>query len=470
MPVAAGKVRPGELAIHRRVAYKRAVVTTRYATADDGAHLAYHVRGTGGVDLLVSSYGFISVASFDDEPHFARFLDHLGSFCRLICFDWRGIGLSDPFDPAHPPSLERQAKDVVCVLDAAGSERAAFLATFLAGSAAIRFAASYPTRTAALVLVNTTARLAKGPGYEFGVPLPVLQRFTDEVIEPAGAADTSAVVAVHAPSVAGDERFLTWWEDAGRHGASPAIALSVQRSLSDIDVRDLLPAIDAPVLVLQGRDTLWLRAGHGRFLAEHIPGATYVELAGADTPPFTENSEVILEEIEDFLLGTRHLHDRDRVLSTVLFTDIVRSTGRAVELGDRQWRETLDRYDDVVAKQIARHRGRLVKTTGDGALATFDSPARAIRCAQAIQTSVVALGLEVRAGLHSGEVDVRGGDVSGIAVHIAARVIETARPGEILASSALPPLLIGSGIEFESRGGHELRDVPGTWELYAVQP
>ncbi len=445
------------------------VVKTRYATTNDGAHLAYHVRGAGDIDVLFPSYGFISVAAFDEEPHIASFLERLGSFARIICFDWRGIGLSDPFDPANPPSLELQAHDVLAVMDDVGSNRAAFFASLLAGPIALLMGATHPDRIAALVLVNTTARVVEADDYEFGVPVDVARRFADEVIEPAAEADAASVVAVHAPSVAGDDRFVAWWEDAGRRGASPAIARALQLTLFDVDVRDLLPSIHIPTLVLQRRETQWFRPGHGGYLAEHIPGAQLVELAGADMPPFTGNAEVILEEVEEFLTGSRHLHDdAERILATVLFTDIVGSTVRAATTGDRQWLDTLDRYEEVVAREVTRHRGRHVKSTGDGTLATFDSPARAIRCACAVRDALAPLGLQVRSGLHTGEVDVRGADIGGIAVHIAARVMALAGSGDVLVSGAVPPLLIGSGIDFEARGEHELKDVPGAWQIHAV--
>jgi class 3 adenylate cyclase/pimeloyl-ACP methyl ester carboxylesterase len=445
------------------------VAETRYARADDGAHLGYQIRGSGPVDLLVPSYAFISVAAFDDEPHCARFFERLASFARLICFDWRGIGLSDPFDPAQAPSDERLARDVVAVLDAAGSERAAFLATLLAGPPALRFAADFPDRTMGLVLTNTTARGVEAPDYEFGVPLAIAHRFTEDIIEPEGDVDTAAVVAVHAPSVAGDPQFVRWWEEAGNRGASPAIALAYQKAFIETDVRALLTSIQVPTLVIQRRDTEWFRRGHGQYMAERIPGARYVELPGRDMPPFTENPELVLEEIEEFLTGARHVQDdARRLLVTLLFIDIVGSTSRAAQLGDQRWRELLDQYHRRVAQEVTRHRGQLVKSIGDGALATFDSPARAIRCARAIRDALQPLGLEIRAGLHTGEVDVLDRDVGGIAVHVASRVMGLAQPGEILVSSALPSMVIGSGITFESRGEHELKGVPGSWAIHAV--
>jgi class 3 adenylate cyclase len=445
------------------------VDATRYARTVDGSHLAYQIRGEGAVDLLVPSYAFISFTAFDEEPHCARFIERLQSFARVICFDWRGVGLSDPIDPARVPTTASHAQDVQCVLDAAGSERAAFLASLLAGPFAIQLAADAPERLVGLVLCNTTARVIAEPGYDFGVPVAVAQRFTEEAIEPAGGADPAAVIAVHAPSVAADMHFLRWWDDAGRRGASPAVARAFQNALLDTDVRSLLPTIRVPTLVIQRRDTLWFLAGHGQYMAEHIPDARYVELPGADMTPFTENAETVVEEIEEFLTGVRHVqNDASRVVATVLFTDIVESTSRAAAVGDEQWRETLDRHHQVVAREVARHRGLHVKSMGDGTLATFDSPTRAIGSARSIRLALEPLGLQIRAGLHAGEVDVRRDDVGGLAVHVAARVLALARPGEILVSVALPALVIGSSIEFEPRGEHELKGVPGRWPLFAV--
>jgi len=445
------------------------MVATRYATADDGARLAYQVRGAGPVDLLIPSYGFISVATFDEEPRCAWFLERLQSFARLICFDWRGIGLSDPFDPARPPTLDRAAEDVRSILNRVGSAQAAFLASLLSGPAALQFAASAPSRAAGLVLVNTTARCLAAPGYEFGVPELVASRFTEEVIEPDADADSGAVVAVHAPSVASDPAFVHWWEDAGRRGASPAVARAYQTAFLATDVRALLPSIRVPALVIQRRDTQWFRREHGAYLAERLPGARYVELPGTDMPPFTENADLVVEEIEEFLTGARHVHDDgDRPLATLLFTDIVESTSHAARLGDHQWRELLHRYHERVSREVVRFRGNVVKTLGDGIIGTFDSPARAVRCAMSTRDAVESLGLQLRAGLHTGEIDLTDGDVGGIAVHIAARVMALAEPGEILASGALPALLVGSGITFEPRGEHELKGLPGTWPLFVV--
>jgi class 3 adenylate cyclase len=444
-------------------------VRTQYARADDGAHLAYNVRGDAPIDLVVPSYGFISVADFDEEPRCRRFLERLAEFARLICFDWRGIGLSDPFPAAQTPPLDRLARDVVSVLDAAGSARAAFLASLLSGPPAIQCAVDAPARIAALILANTTARGLAAPGYEFGIPRAVAERFTEEVIDPDANSDAAAVVAVHAPSLATDPTFVQWWEDAGRRGASPAIARAYQMTFLETDVRDLLDSVRVPTLVLQRRETQWFRPGHGRYLAERIREARYVELPGADMPPFGENADAVVEEIEEFLTGARHIEDdANRVFATLLFADIVESTSRAVEIGDQQWDLVLSRYRDRVQHEVARHRGRFVKSIGDGVLATFDRPAPAIRCATAVREALAPLGLQIRAGLHAGEVDVREGDVAGIAVHVAARVMALADPGDILVSAALPSLLIGSGIAFEPRGEHELKGVPGTWPIYAV--
>ena len=320
-----------------------------------------------------------------------------------------------------------------------------------------------------MLLVNTTARVLAAPGYEFGVPVSVAQRFTDQAIDPSGATDAAAVVAMHAPTVATDANFVQWWDDAGRRGASPAIARAYQSTFLETDVRDLLGSIKVATLVIQRRDTGWFRRGHGVYMAERIPEARYVELPGTDMPPFTENADAVVEEIEEFLTGTRHIEDdANRVFATLLFTDIVESTSRAVEVGDQEWELVLSRYREQVQQEVARHRGRFVKSLGDGVLATFDRPARAVRCAAAIRDALAPLGLQIRAGLHAGEIDVHDDDIGGVAVHVAARVIALAQPGDILVSAALPSLLIGSGITFAPRGAHELKGVPGSWAIYVV--
>ena len=442
-------------------------IGTSYAQSGD-ASIAYQVVGEGPVDLLMSSYGTISVDSFDDEPHFAWFLEQLGSFARIIRYDRRGVGLSDPIVPSAPPTLEQDVDDAIAVLDAADVGGVAVFGTFTSGMPAILLAATHPARVDALVLANAYARVERSSDYPFGIPTELLRRFEEEVTSPASSIDTADMMTALAPSVASDERFVRWWEDAGRRGASPATARALWSVGFYADVRELLPSVQAPTLVIHRRDCRWTRVEHGRYLGERIPGAKYVEIPGADTPPFTENAELVLEEIEEFLTGRRHDQRHDRVLATVVFTDIVGSTEQAASQGDRLWRELLDRHDAMVRRQLARFHGEEVKTTGDGFLASFDGPTRAIRFALAVRDGARQLGIDIRAGAHTGEVELRGDDLGGIAVHIGQRISSLAGPGEVFLSSTVKELAAGSGIELDDRGSHRLEGVPDEWRVFAA--
>lgn len=442
-------------------------IATSYAQSGD-ASIAYQVVGDGPVDLLMSSYGTISVDSFEDEPHFARFLEQLGSFARVIRYDRRGVGLSDPIVPSAPPTLEQDVDDAVAVLDAADVGRVAAFGALASGMPAILLAATHPDRVEALVLVNTYACLERAADYPFGIPTEVLRRFEEEVTHPASTIETADMMTTLAPSVASDERFVQWWEDAGRRGASPATARALWSVGFHADVRELLPSVQAPTLVVHRRDCIWTRVGHGRHLAEHIPDSKYVELPGTDAPPFTENAELVLEEIEEFLTGRRRDHRHDRVLATVVFTDIVRSTEQAARRGDQQWCELLDRHDAMVRRQLQRFHGHEVKATGDGFLVSFDGPTRAIRFALAVRDGARQLGIDVRAGAHTGEVELRDADLGGIAVHIGQRISSLAGPGEVLLSSTVKELAAGSGIELDDRGSHHLEGVPDEWRVFAA--
>jgi class 3 adenylate cyclase len=438
--------------------------TTSYARAADGGYIGYQIMGDGDLDLLISSYGSVSIDSFDELPQLAHFLDELGTFARLVLFDWRGVGLSDPRPPDPSPVLPHEPADALAVLDAIGAP-AALLAWLNTGPTAITLAAQHPSRLRSLILVNTLPKLVRAPGFEFGVPPEVAQSFDDEVIEPGGVGDTD-VVRLHAPSMARDETFVRWWDDGGRRGASPATAHQIMRGLVEADTRDLLPQLQVPTLVLHGTDVEWYRVEYGRYLAANIPDAKLVELPTGDMTVFTVASDQAIEEIEEFLTGTRHVHEPARELMTVVFTDIVESTRQLSTLGDRQWRKVLDEYERAAAREVTRFRGRVVKTTGDGMLAVFDSPARAIRCATAMVSGAT---VETRAGVHTGEVELRGADIGGLAVHVCQRVSAAARSGEVFASRTVTELVAGSGFEFTDRGVHELRGVPGTWQLYAVE-
>jgi class 3 adenylate cyclase len=398
-------------------------------------------------------------------PSFAGVFRRLASFSRLIRFDMRGSGLSDPFNLADLPSLEQQAADMSAVLDAAGSERAALVANGHGGLLAVFFAATYPERVSALVLDGCHPRLAQAPDYPWGVPKEVVD---DAVAAVAGGRGGREALKYRAPHAMLDPAFVAQYERYSRSVNSPATGRALAEMFVSADVRPALSAVQAPTLVLYRSGDRYTGKPHSVYLAGHIQGATLIELPGDDNIIFAGDSDADLDEIEEFLTGTRHSTVVDRVLATVLFTDIVGSTDRAVQLGDRAWRTLLDAHDGVVRRQLERFRGRVVNTMGDGFVATFDGPGRAIHCACAIRDAVEALGIEVRTGLHTGEVEVRGDDVAGIAVHLAQRVSAQAGPGEVLVSRTVTDLVAGSGIQFEDRGEHELKGVPGSWRLYAV--
>jgi class 3 adenylate cyclase len=433
----------------------------RYARNGD-VSLAYQVLGDGPLDIVLVS-GFVSHQEVMwDDPVAARTADRIGSFARLILYDKRDQGLSDRF--GRPPTLEESMDDLRAVMDAAGSERAALYGISEGGPMCQLFAATFPERVTALVLYGTYARMIEGDGYDIGVPDETLATFGDILVR-----DWGSPVGLHmfAPSVAEDERFRDYWGRLLRSGSSPRSAMALMDLYRQIDTRSVLGSISAPTLVIHRSGDRAAPVAWGRYLSEAIPGARYVELAGVDHLPMVDADE-ILDELEEFLTGTRLDHEPDRVLATVMFTDIVASTARAAELGDRRWRDLIETHDALVRRQLERHRGRAVKTLGDGFLATFDGPARGIRCAQAIRDGVRDLGVEIRAGLHTGELEVVGEDVAGMAVNIGARVGAKAEPGEVLVSSTVTDLVVGSGLQFRERGTHELKGVPGQWRLYAV--
>jgi class 3 adenylate cyclase/alpha-beta hydrolase superfamily lysophospholipase len=435
---------------------------TKYAKSG-GVNIAYQVTGEGPFDLVLVPGWVSHVENAWEEPSFARFLHRLKSFCRLILLDRRGTGLSDPV--AKLPTLEQRMDDVRAVMDAAGSKKAALFGISEGGPMCILFAATYPERTSALVLYGTFARGLYDPEYP-SAPTPAqIERFLERVDREWG---TGMTARMFAPSIAQDDRHVQSWGRFERLAVSPGAARTLIHMSVSSDVRHVLPVIRVSTLVLHRSGDQVALVGGGRYLAEYIPGAKYVELSGEDHFPWTGDADAVLDEVEEFLTGARHGPELDRVLATVLFTDIVGSTERAVELGDRQWQELLEHHHRLVRSELNRFRGREVDTAGDGFFATFDGPARAVRCGCAIQEAVARIGLTIRVGLHTGECEVTGGKVSGIAVHIGARVMAEARPGEVLVSSTVKDLVAGSGLRFVDRGGHTLKGIPGKWYLFTV--
>jgi class 3 adenylate cyclase len=437
-----------------------------YARNGD-AHVAYQVIGDGPIDIVGLTTGFTVWIDRDEEPHWARFDRRLASFSRLIRYAPRGFGLSDP--PAGPASIEEWADDARCVLDALESERAVLFGVGYGGLAAMQFAADFPDRTAALVLMHTWARLARADDFPIGIPQRVIDTFVNTITDTDSSEGVVDDLSMMNPSLAEDTAFRAWWKHAGERGLSPANARAVNLLGTRVDLRDRLPSIAAPTLVLHRVDDQFLRVEHGRFLADHIPNATFVELPGNDHVAFAGETDELLGSIEEFVTGSRGVGNAERVLATILFSDIVDSTKRAAATGDRRWRDLLDNHDRMARRAVERFGGTRVKTTGDGMLATFPSPAAAIACGQALCDGARDLGIEVRVGLHTAEIERRGDDIAGIGVHIASRVESHAAPGEVWVSRTVVDVVIGSDIAFGSHGEHDLKGVPGRWELFAVQ-
>jgi pimeloyl-ACP methyl ester carboxylesterase len=437
---------------------------TKYADSD-GVSIAYQVHGGGPLDLVFVP-GFVShVELYWDDPAVARFLRRLTSFARVVLYDKRGQGLSDR--GGSPPTLEQSMDDLKAVIAASGCERPAIFGVSEGGPMSLLFAATHPDRVASLVLYGAFARMLEAPDFPHGISPEGLERWGEIVKRDWGHA---VGVDLWAPNAVGDRDFERWWSRLLRYGTSPAGAVALMDLYRELDVRAVLPAIDVPTLILQRRDDRVARVGQGRYLAQAIPDAKYVELEGGDHLPVTGDTDALLDEVEEFLVGSRRATEPERALATVLFTDIVGSTERAAALGDRAWRALLERHDAAVRRQLALHRGREVKTMGDGFLATFDGPARAIRCAQALQGELADLDLELRAGIHTGEVELIGDDVGGMAVNIGARIGALAGPGEVLVSSTVRELVVGSGLDFVEREVETLKGAPGEWHLFAVDP
>ena len=437
---------------------------TRYAKSG-GTNIAYQVIGDQPRDLIVVPGWVSNIEVFWEDPAAARFLRRLTSFSRLILFDKRGTGLSDRV--GELPDLETRMDDVRSVMDAVGSKAATLCGYSEGGVMCALFAATYPARTSSLIMVGSFVRQKPAPGYLGARSEEQQEQFLQSIQKDWGG---PVGLDLRAPSIAHDERVRQWWARFLRMSASPAAALELTRMNYEIDVRHVLPAIHVPTLLLHSAGDMAVDVYSSRYMAERIPGARLVVLPGNDHLPWGADADAILDEIEEFITGEHHSAEPDRILATILFVDIVGSTDQAAALGDRRWRDVLQSFYGVVRGQLPRFRGSEVSTTGDGVLATFDGPARGIRCARSIADGVRPLGFEVRAGLHTGECEVIEDNVGGIAVHTAARVATLAQPSEVLVSHTVRDLVAGSGLKFASRGTHTLKGVPGDWSLFAAIP
>ena len=433
----------------------------RYATSGD-VSIAYHVLGAGPPDIVVAP-GAISHLEIEWEyPLYRRFFERLASFARVIRFDKRGTGLSDRLSD-DLPTLEERADDIRAVMDAAGSERATIFGLSDGGAMACLMAASHPDRTAGLVLYGTEVFDRRAPSDE--QITAIVERARGEW---GSEAQARRSLARFAPSVADDPDAISLEARVTRSGASPGSLTSLLRIGRDLDIRHVLPAIRVSTLVLHRTGDRIVDLAQGRLLAASIPGARLVELPGEDHYQWIGDQDAIVDEIEEFVTGIRDPGERNRVLATVVFTDIVESTALAIELGDRAWRELLDRHHALVRKELVRYRGREIDTAGDGFLASFDGPARAVRFASRVQEAVRELGIEIRAGVHTGECELHGEKLAGVAIHVGARIAGLAGPGEVLVSSTVRDLVAGSGLTFEDRGERELRGLPDRWRIHAV--
>ncbi len=438
---------------------------TKYAKSGD-VHIAYQVLGDGAIDIVLV-HGWVSnIEENWEEPAMARFLRRLASFSRLVVFDKRGTGLSDRVDEKALPTLEQRMDDVRAVMDAVGLEKAAIFGTSEGGPLSMLFAATYPQRTSALVVFGGYAKWLWSPDNSWAPTREAHQHALDAYEQHWG---TPIGLRTLAPSTAKDERFRNAFAQYMRRSASPTAAIALYRMNIEIDIRPILSTIRVPTLILHRSADKLINIEAGRYLAEQIPGAKFVELPGEDHLMWVGDADSVLDEVEDFLTGMRHTTDIDRVLGTVLFTDIVGSTEKAADLGTQRWSDLLESRRAVLRRELERFRGQEIKSTGDGLLATFDGPARAIRCACAMVAAVRSLGIEIRAGLHTGEYGLAKNDIDGIAVHIGARVMAQAGPSEVWVSSTVKDLVAGSGIEFEECGVFSLKGVPGEWRLYRAK-
>ena len=435
---------------------------TRYGTVG-GAHVAYQRFGEGDVDLVLVADWFSNVEQVWEGPAYARALLRLGSFARVLIFDKRGIGLSDPLPRGTEelPTIEGWIGDVEAVMDDAGVKSAVLVGVGAGGPMVLQFAAMHPHRAEALVLINSYARLARADDYPAGVP----DHVRTLVLERSYTDDATADPLLGSAADAATRR---WWAAYQRQSVSPGVATAMRSMMFDVDVRSVLASVQAPTLVLHRADDRWIRPAHGRYLADHIADARLVVLAGDEDLFFLGDVDALLDEVEAFVTAAPPATPSDRVLAALLFTDIVGSTATAASVGDARWRLLLDHHDAAVRSAVERHRGRIVNPTGDGVLAVFDGPGRALRCACEIRERLADVELQVRAGIHAGEVELRGDDIGGIAVAIASRVAALAGPGEVLTTSTVRDLVAGSGARFADRGRHTLKGVDGDWQVLAV--
>jgi len=439
--------------------------TTGFATVGD-AQVAYQVSGTGPVDLVATPGSFVSFDVASDDPMIELFFRRLASFTRLIRFDRRGMGASDPVPLDALPSLESYSEETLAVMDAVGSERAAIMAGYDAGPMAIHLAATHPERVSALVLSNTSARPLADDDYPIGLDPEAADQLIAMVAETWGS---ESQVALFVPSKADDSRFLAWFAKLQRLTISPGQASAYLRAMMEVDVRSMLESIVAPTLVLHREGLPIVPLAQAEYVAEHIPDARLVTVPGRDAPFIWEHPDLVLDAMEEFLTGVGSTVRQERIVATVLYTDIVDSTSRADELGDRRWSALIDVHDDSADNVVSAHGGRMIKHTGDGFMATFDGPGNAIRAAIDFAARMRALGVEVRTGVHTGEVELHGEDVGGLGVHLASRVMDQAGGGEILVSRTVKDLVVGSDMAFEDRGPYTLKGFEGDYQLFAVE-